>query len=118
MLARAACTSTAGFLGFGLPLRVPGLPLCFFGFFLAGWAISSGEPATLRRSGPNCALRPSYRTAFDSCCPPPLPKIPPTSVAIATMSLTVNGCGPVGCPIAAYSAGIIVSAFSGLFASM
>ncbi len=42
--------------------------------------------------------------------------MPPTSVAIATMSLTVNGWGPNGCPIAAYSAGIIVSAFSGLWA--
>ena len=32
------------------------------------------------------------------------------------MSFSVNGWGPAGCPIAAYSAGIMVSAFSGLFA--
>ena len=101
--------------------RVFGFPRCFFFglcFFFA-WCveISSGEPATSRRSGPNCAFRPSYRTAFESCWPPPLPKIPPTSVAIATMSLTVNGWGPSGWPIAAYSAGIMVSAFSGLCAA-
>ena len=56
--------------------------------------ISSGEPATVKRSGPNLRFMFSYRTAFESCSPPPLPKIPPTSVAIETRSSTVNGCGP------------------------
>ena len=70
----------------------------------------------MKRSAPNVCVMFSYRTAFDSCCPPPLPKIPPTSVAIETRSSTVNGWGPCGCPIAAYSAGSIVSAFSGLSA--
>ena len=58
----------------------------------------------------------SYSTAFDSCWPPPLPKIPPTSVAIETRSSTVNGAGPPSWPVAAYSAGIIVNAPSGLSA--
>ena len=56
MLGRAACASTAGFLGSGLPFVLPGLPLCFFGFFLAGWAISSGEPATFSPLGTELRL--------------------------------------------------------------
>ena len=95
--------------------------MCFLGFgfffvFFAGCEFSSGEPATVKCSDPNADFMFSYRTAFDSCWPPPLPKIPPTSVAIDTRSSTVNGCGPWGWPIAAYSAGSIVSASSGLSA--
>ena len=41
-----------------------------------------------------------------SWLPPPLPKIPPTSVAIRIRSVGLNGCGPSGWPIAAYSPGI------------
>jgi hypothetical protein len=34
--------------------------------------------------------------------------MPPTSVAIETRFSSVNGAGPCGWPMAAYSAGIIV----------
>ena len=41
--------------------------------------------------------------------------MPPTRVAIETRSVRLNGLGPCGWEIAAYSAGSIVSMFSGLF---
>ena len=41
-----------------------------------------------------------------SSSPPPLPKIPPTSEAVAMMSVTFHGSS--GLPIAAYSPGIFV----------
>ena len=44
-----------------------------------------------------------------SSSPPPLPKIPPTSAAVAMMSVTFHGSGPSGRPIAAYSPGIFVT---------
>jgi hypothetical protein len=40
--------------------------------------------------------------------PPPLPKMPPTSEAVAKRSVTFHWSGPRGLPIAAYSPGIFV----------
>ena len=44
-----------------------------------------------------------------SSSPPPLPKIPPASDAVATTSVTFHGCGPPGRPMPAYSPGIFVT---------
>jgi len=46
--------------------------------------------------------------------PPPLPKIPPISEAVAITSVVVKCCGTL--PNAAYSAGSLVGAFNGLTA--
>jgi hypothetical protein len=43
-----------------------------------------------------------------SSAPPPLPKMPPTSDAVAITSVAFHGAGPSGRPIAAYSPGIFV----------
>ncbi len=59
-----------------------------------------------RFAAPNCFCA-SWSTSADfSSLPPPLPKIPPTSAAVAMMSVTFHGLGPIGWLIAPYSPGI------------
>ena len=55
---------------------------------------------------PNFCLASSSTSAEPTSPPPPLPKIPATSDAVAITSVTFHGSGPCGWPSAGYSTGI------------
>ena len=79
---------------------------------MTGAALSSAARKSLNTRAP--CLRPkrlskAFATSdHASSLPPPRPKIPPTSDAVAIRSSGLNGSGPVGWPVAAYSPGSLV----------